>query len=165
MKNSNGILQEEHRFVRYEVLGLLVFFILGLTYSILRSVFFHSYEESMLSLFLTIAFIGILTYLLILLTRQKLTTRVNHKTIKISTAPLFTRYRKIKWKEVLEIRDFEIPVGTEWSGWMVTFGNFKDYCISRHKGVLLTLQNGEQIFIQTDKPGKFLDIFEKVKGK
>jgi hypothetical protein len=161
MAHTDIKFREEHRFTRYEVIGLVVFFIIGLTYSLLRSLYFHAFNESILSIALTTGFIAALSYILFMLSRHKLSTRVNSKNIKLRAAPLFSRYRKIKWKNVSDIQEFEISPGTELSGWMVTFGNFKDFCVSRHKGVLLTLLNGEQVFIQTDQPENFIEIFER----
>ncbi|MCB0661671.1 MAG: hypothetical protein KDC24_02935 [Saprospiraceae bacterium] len=163
MKNTDIIIREEHRFSRYEVMGLLLFFILGLSYSLVRSIYFSAQAESVLSLALTTAFIAVLSYLFYQLTRQKLSTRVSRKNIKVDHFPLFGGQRKIKWKNISHLQAFAISPGTEWSGWMVTFGQqFKDYCASRHKGVLLTLDNGEQVFIQTDQPETYLEIYEEL---
>ncbi|MEZ4951170.1 MAG: hypothetical protein R2769_08940 [Saprospiraceae bacterium] len=160
MNKKEVILREEHKFAKYEVLALIGFFILGLAYTLSDALFINPGRESMLSVIITGLIVFALGWLFVLLLRNKLSFEVNRKNIKISYFPIFKKKRKIKWKEVKEVKEFNIPLESEWSGWMVSFGGLRDYCVSRHKGVLMTLHNGEQIFLETDNPEVFQDIHE-----
>ncbi|HFA51410.1 MAG TPA: hypothetical protein ENJ95_20550 [Bacteroidetes bacterium] len=145
---SKNIFKEKQRFSGWEVIALIAFFIVGLTYRLISQHWIAPVAEPM-SFLTYFAFIIPLAASLWYLINMQLSVKVTKKSICVKYSPLSTKTHKIKWKDVEECEFLSSVPTTRNSGWDVNFGHEKRYSLSGRRGVHLRTKQGEDIIIGT----------------
>ncbi len=99
----------------------------------------------------------------ILLFFLKLKTQVNNEGITMQFIPIIITPKKISWEEIQTavIRNYK-PIW-EYGGWglRVSFKHGTAYTVKGKTGLQLTLKNGKQILIGTQKPDELQSAINK----
>lgn len=120
-------------------------------------------ENSGLTLFLGILFILVGLGLPLFILSCKLTTQVRYDGLYVRFAPFHRDFIKIGCNE---LKDYEVkPYNalTEYGGWGIRFGRRgKAYNVSGNRGVQLTLENGENLLIGSQKSADLLMALQTI---
>lgn len=147
---AKEIFKEKQRFRDWEVLGLLAFFIIALTYKFIDQQWIHPVSNSMsiiAYLLLLLPLAGGLWYLLSL----RLSVKVTDKYISLKYSPLHTRKQKILWEEIEECEILKPLSRAVLSGWNISFNHEKKFTLSGRTGLHLKTKGGEEIIIGARK--------------
>ena len=143
---SKKIFKEKQRFGGWEVIALLAFFIIGLTYRFISQHWISPVSDSM-SIWTYASFVLPLAAALWYLINLNLSVQVTDKNISAKYAPFRGKRHKIKWEDVeeCEFLSFRGPART--SGWNVNYDHEKRFSLSGRRGVHLKTKDGENVFI------------------
>lgn len=147
---AKEIFKEKQRFHNWEVIGLLAFLALALTYKFFDQQWIHPAANPMSLtsyLILMLPLAAGLWYLLSL----RLTVKVTDKYISLKPANWMQKKRKIKWDEVEECEVLKTSPTAQWSGWNISFNHEKNYSFSGRKGLHLKTKQGDDFLIGANK--------------
>ena len=96
--------------------------------------------------------IVLVTALLVLFARAKLSTQIDKKFISYKFYPLHRSYRKIAWNSVVKCEVVTYQPVSQYGGWGIRAGkNGKVFSVSGNRGLQIVLRTGERILIGTTK--------------
>ncbi len=143
---AKRIFKENQRFSGWEVIALLAFFVIGLTYRFVEQHWISPVSDPMPVL----AYLGLVLPLaagLWYLVNVKLSVKVTDKSISFKYSPFNGKKHKIKWDDVEEC-EFLSSVGPcRTSGWDINFDHEKRYSLTGRSGIHLRTRQGENIVI------------------
>ncbi len=157
---AKTLFKEKQQFKRVEVIGLIVFFMLGIAYKMISELIQPSNDFSLVmtvSLLMLGIFGLILKYLLAL--RLKLKVQENH--LSFSMPPLKKSKEKIKWEDVDSCRIIETPSITQWHGGNISFNHEKRYSFNGRNGVHIITKNGTEYFIGSNNISNLREAVSK----
>ncbi len=143
---SKKIFKEKQRFSGWEVIALLGFFIVGLTYRFISQHWISPIEEPM----------PVMTYLVFAiplaaavwyLVNLKLSVRMTEKSISVQYSPFGVKKHKIKWEDVEECKILSSNETARTSGWDVNLNREKRFSLTGRSGLHLRTKNGENVII------------------
>ncbi len=143
---AKKIFKENQRFSGWEVIGLLAFFVVGLTYRFIEQHWISPVSDPMpilAFLAFVIPMVGVIWYLV----NVKLSVKVTDKSISFKYSPFNRKKHKIKWDDV-EDCEFLSSIGScRTSGWDINFDHEKRFSLSGRSGVHLRTKQGENVLI------------------
>ena len=96
--------------------------------------------------------IVLVTALIVLFAKAKLSTQIDKKFISYKFYPLHKSYRKIAWKSVTKCEVVTYQPVSNYGGWGIRARkNGKVFSISGNRGLQIVLRTGERILIGTTK--------------
>jgi hypothetical protein len=143
---SKKIFKEKQRFTGWEVIALLAFFIIGLTFRFVKQHWISPIEEPMSAL-TYFAFIIPLAATLWYLVNLRLSVSVTEKNISVQYSPFSNKKHKIKWEDVEECEILSTKGPARTSGWGVTFDHEKRFSLIGRSGLHLKTKDGDNIVI------------------
>lgn len=154
---AKKIYKEKQRFNNIEIYGLLLFFIVGLTYRFFDKYIIHSNQMD-INAFGFIAFILLLGATFMYFWQLSLDIAVTKKGLQFQYNSLFTKKQKIKWEDIDQIQFEETPQVAQLSGWNVQFQNDEElYSLCGRKGVRIVTKDGTKVFLGS----KTLETFKE----
>jgi hypothetical protein len=147
---AKEIFKEKQRFHNWEVIGLLAFLALALTYKFFDQQWIHPVADPMSLtsyLILMLPMTAALWYFLSL----RLTVRITDKYISLKPANWMQKKRKIKWDDVEECEVLKTSPTAQWSGWNISFNHEKIYSFSGRTGLHLKTKKGDDFLIGAKK--------------
>lgn len=145
---AKKIFKEKQRFTGWEVIFLLAFFIIGLTYRFVSQHWLSPVADPM-SVWTYVAFIIPLVATLWYLIKLRLSIMITEKSITVKYGPFNFKKHKFKWENVEECEICESGELSRMSGWEVNFDHEKRFSLIGRKGIHLKTKEGENIFIGT----------------
>ena len=143
---SKKIFKEKQRFTGWEIIALLAFFTIGLTYRFVNGQFISPVDEPMpISTFLVLVLPLVAGFWY--LVNLKLSVQVTDKNISVKYAPFGQKKHKIKWKDVEECEILSSNESSRTSGWDVNFDHEKRFSLIGRRGLRLTTKDGDNVFI------------------
>ncbi len=143
---AKKIFTEEQKSKSWDMIAILSFLSIGLTYRFIEQNFISGIENAMpISTFLPL-----LMLLLIALTyfiKVKLSVRMTKNHISFSYYPWKKKRQKIKWENVTHCEIVQTPQLAQWNGWNVHFSNENVFSLSGRSGLSLTTEDGNKFFI------------------
>ena len=158
---AKKIYKEKQRFNGWEVIALIAFFIVGLTYRFISQHWLEPVEAPM-SVATYLAFMIPLGVSLWYLVRLQLSVKVTKKSISVRYSPFSKKTHKIKWKDVEECEFISAAGPANTSGWNVRFGPEKRFSLRGRQGVHLKTRQGEDILIGTRYPDRLKQAIRQV---
>ena len=96
--------------------------------------------------------IVLVTALIVLFAKAKLSTQIDKKFISYKFYPLHKSYRKIAWNSVTKCEVVTYQPVSQYGGWGIRAGkNGKVFSVSGNRGLQIVLRTGERILIGTTK--------------
>jgi hypothetical protein len=96
--------------------------------------------------------IVLVTALIVLFAKAKLSTQIDKKFISFRFYPLHRSYRKIAWNSVAKCEVVTYQPVSQYGGWGIRAGkNGKVFSVSGNRGLQIVLRTGERILIGTTK--------------
>lgn len=106
-------------------------------------------NDSAVKVSLVIAFI-LLTSLIVLFARAKLSTQIDKMYISYKFYPLHKSFRRIAWKSVAKCELVTYQAKSQYGGWGIRTGkNGKVFSVAGNRGMQIVLRTGERILIGT----------------
>ncbi len=164
---AKAVFQEEQKFAKYEVFGLLSFFIIAITIK-LAYMFIaqNKFTYDSFSLITAVTLLVGLITAFIYFYKTRLETRITKKSIKFRYYPNQAKMKKIRLDEIADTKEINTPLASELSGWTIHFaGEEETYCPSRHKGVLLKLKDGRHVFLGSKNPNQMANVIRRQKAE
>jgi hypothetical protein len=110
-----------------------------------------SFNDGGLKASLIIAIV-LVTALIVLFAKAKLSTQIDKKFISYKFYPLHKSYRKIAWNSVTKCEVVTYQSVSQFGGWGIRAGkNGKVFSVSGNRGLQIVLRTGERILIGTTK--------------
>ena len=155
---AKKIFKEKQRFNRIEIFGLLLFFIVGLTYR-----FFEKYvinpNEIDINAVGFIGFILLLSVIFLYFWKLSFDITVTKKSLQYRYGFPFSKKQKIKWEDIEQYQFVETPEAVQLSGWNVQFQNDEQqFSLCGRNGIQIVTKDGKKIFLGSRR-------LEKLKSK
>ena len=107
--------------------------------------------------------IVLVTALIVLFAKAKLSTQIDKKFISYKFYPLHKSYRKIAWNSVIKCEVVTYQPVSQYGGWGIRAGkNGKVFSVSGNRGLQIVLRTGEQILIGTTKANELSIAINKM---
>ena len=117
---SKKIFKEKQRFGGWDVIALLTFFTIGLTYRFVSQHWISPVDDPM-SFLTYIVFIIPLASAIWYLINLELNIKMTEKSISVQYSPFSQKKHKVKWKDVEECEIISSNESSRMSGWEVNF--------------------------------------------
>ena len=151
---AKKIFEETQRFRNLEIFGLLLFFILGLSYRFVERYVLSESQFDVNALGM-IGFILLLGGVFIYLWKLTLNITITKKGLQYRYKSLFGKNQKIKWKDIDGIQFIETPVATQLSGWNVQFQNDEEqFSMCGRNGIQIVTKDGRKVFLGSKRLAK-----------
>jgi hypothetical protein len=96
--------------------------------------------------------IVLVSALIVLFAKAKLSTQIDKKFISYKFYPLHKSYRKIAWNSVTKCEVVTYQPVFQYGGWGIRSGKYgKVFSVSGNRGLQIVLRTGEQLLIGTTK--------------
>ncbi|MCB0552538.1 MAG: hypothetical protein KDD02_03220 [Phaeodactylibacter sp.] len=158
---SKARYKEVQRFRRWEVIALLLFLLIGSTYHLFKLIGESTYDQTSLILqYLLILVLigGALVYFISI----RLIVKFDDEKIRYQFYPWHYHKHEVKWSEVADCQVVDTPAAAELSGWSVRIGTGeRSFSVSGRRGLLLSLKDGQQLFIGSQHPDQLREALEQ----
>ncbi len=158
---SKQIYSEKQQFRAWDVLLLLGFLMVGLTYRFVEQNFW-SETEAALTWGIYLVLVISMGFLLFYLWTLRMNVQMTHKHVKVQYFGWNTEKVKIKWKDVENCEVVNTNLLSQLNGYNIHFGSENFYSLCGRNGLLLTLKDGERVFVGCKNTEELKEVLKQV---
>ncbi len=155
---AKTIYKEKQKMRRWDVLALLGFFLIGLSYRFIETLIYDTDNINILMMYLPwMVLLGVSIYYFL---KIELAVKITDDYIGMKYGPFQNKQHKIKWEDISNCEVIETPELAQWNGWNVHFSREKVYSVNGKNGIHLRTNEGEEYFIGSRRLGELKKIIK-----